>query len=68
MHLMDGLNYIFHRKSSTRYLYKSIRDADNTRITRTSGNYRYHEIKFIIVPVNKMIIKYEQVDITKVLF
>lgn len=41
-------------------LYKSIRDADNARTTGTIGNYRYHEIKFIIVLVDKMIIKYEQ--------
>lgn len=41
-------------------LYKSIRDADNSRTTGTIGNYRYHEIKFIIVLVDKMIIKYEQ--------
>lgn len=41
-------------------LYKSIREADNARTTGTIGNYRYHEIKFIIVLVDKMIIKYEQ--------
>ncbi|EAC4530825.1 hypothetical protein IT97_07045 [Listeria monocytogenes] len=41
-------------------LYKSIRDADNARTTGTIGNYRYHEIKYIIVLVDKMIIKYEQ--------
>ncbi|MBC2328538.1 hypothetical protein [Listeria swaminathanii] len=41
-------------------IYKSIRDADNARTTGTIGNYRYHEIKFIIVLVDKMITKYEQ--------
>ena len=41
-------------------LYKSIRDADNARTTGTIGNYKYHEIKFIIVLVDKMIIKYEK--------
>ncbi|WP_369670586.1 hypothetical protein [Enterococcus lactis] len=41
-------------------LYKSIRDADNARTTGTIGNYRYHEIRFVIVLVDKMIIKYEQ--------
>lgn len=49
-------------------LYKSIRDADNTRITGTIGNYQYHEIKFIIVAVNQMIIKYEQVGYNKSTF
>lgn len=41
-------------------LYKSIRDADNARTTGAIGNYKYHEIKFIIILVDKMIIKYEK--------
>lgn len=40
-------------------LYKSIREADNARTTGTIHNYQYHETKFIIVLVDKMIVKYE---------
>ncbi|MBL1228289.1 hypothetical protein IW492_03455 [Enterococcus sp. BWB1-3] len=56
----DGWLKIYSPSKVYALLYKSIRDADNARTTGTIGNYRYHEIKFIIVLVDKMIIKYEQ--------
>lgn len=56
----DGWLKIYSPSQIYALLYKSIRDADNARTTGTIGNYRYHEIKFIIVLVDKMIVKYEQ--------
>lgn len=56
----DGWLKIYSPSQVYALLYKSVREADNARTTGTIGNYRYHEIKFIIVLVDKMIIKYEQ--------
>ncbi|WP_348921637.1 hypothetical protein [Enterococcus rotai] len=58
----DGWLKLYSPSQVYALLYKSIRDADNARTTGTIGNYKYHEIKFIIVLVDKMIIKYEKED------
>ncbi|ENZ7247419.1 hypothetical protein ACG7YK_001350 [Enterococcus hirae] len=56
----DGWLKLYSPSQVYSLLYKSIRDADNARTAGTIGNYKYHEIKFVIMLVDKMIIKYEK--------
>lgn len=41
-------------------IYKSVRDVDNIRTLGKMGNYKFHEMKFVIKIADRMIVKYEK--------
>lgn len=60
LNAFDGWLELYSPSQIYAILYKSIRDADNSRTLNKRGNYTFHEIAFIVKLADQMIIKYEQ--------